>query len=40
MRILATLLFPALALAVVGYTMVLPAVEVIGKLTATIAGVR
>lgn len=40
MKFLAMLLFPMLALAVVGYSLVMPAVAAIGHLTAVVAGVK
>ena len=40
MKILATLLFPMLALAGVTYFMILPAVQVVGNISALIAGVK
>lgn len=40
MKILASLLFPALALACVTYFMVLPAMSVIGNISALLAGAK
>lgn len=37
MRILATMLFPVLMLAIVGYTLVLPAMESIGHISQALA---
>lgn len=40
MKIFALLLFPSLALAFVGYALVMPAVASIGHLAAVVAGVK
>lgn len=42
MRVLASLLFPALALACVGYFLILPAMETIGQIShaLTVAGLK